>query len=209
MRVHGRSLRLRVEGLEGVQTLREAGRPVLLTSWHGRILLLTFHVRGLLQMLMISQSRDGDRIAAICEMLGYATVRGSSSRSGTRALREFARWLKRGGVGGHVLDGPRGPAGEIKPGLIALARLSQAAIVPVYASAQHRWEARSWDRMQIARPFSRVLVRYGPPVEVAADLDEEASEKLRVELERQMKSEYVRLERDLRSAQAVADPPSG
>ena len=107
------------------------------------------------------------------------------------------RLLGKGGVGGHVVDGPRGPAGEIKPGLIFLAQRSAAAIVPVYAGAARRWETPSWDRMQIPWPFSRVLVRYGPPVEVPKDLDAADSEQLRIDLELQMKSEYARLEREL------------
>ena len=197
MRLQGWSLRLRIEGREVVDELLAEGQPVLLASWHGRVLLLPFHLRGLLQTLMISRSRDGARIAAICERLGYRTIRGSSSRSGARALLEFVRLLAKGGVGGHVVDGPRGPAGEIKPGLILLAQRSAAAIVPVYAGAAWRWETPSWDRMQIAWPFSRVLVRYGPPVKVPKDLDAADSEQLRIDLELQMKSEYARLERDL------------
>ncbi len=197
LRLHALSLRYRVEGLEAVHELLAAGKPVLLASWHGRVLLLPFHLRGLLQTLMISRSRDGERIATICERIGYSTVRGSSSLAGARALREIVRLLKDNHVVGHAADGPRGPAGEIKPGLVLIAQRSGAAIVPIYATAAHRWEAPSWDRMQIAYPFSRVLVRYGPAVEVSPELDTEATEQLRLELEQQMQTEYARLEADL------------
>ncbi len=197
LRLHALSLRYRVEGLEAVHELLAAGKPVLLASWHGRVLLLPFHLRGLLQTLMISRSRDGERIATICEGIGYSTVRGSSSRSGARALLEVVSLLKQNRVVGHVVDGPRGPVEEIKPGLVLIAQRSSAAIVPIYATAALRWEAPSWDRMQIAYPFSRVLVRYGPAVEVSPELDAEASEQLRLELERRMKTEYARLEADL------------
>ncbi len=197
LRLHALSLRYRVEGLEAVHELLAAGKPVLLASWHGRVLLLPFHLRGLLQTLMISRSRDGERIATLCERIGYSTVRGSSSLAGARALREIVRLLKDNHVVGHAADGPRGPAGEIKPGLVLIAQRSGAAIVPIYATAAHRWEAPSWDRMQIAYPFSRVLVRYGPAVEVSPELDTEATEQLRLELEQQMQTEYARLEADL------------
>ena len=199
MRLLDRTLRFRVEGREPLSELRAAGQPVLLASWHGRVMLLPFHLRGLLEMLMVSQSRDGDRIAAVCERLGYQTVRGSSSRAGVRALLEFVKLLRRGRVGGHAVDGPRGPAGEIKPGLMLAAQRSGAAIVPIYAGAARRWEARSWDRMQVPKPGSRVLVRYDAPVDVPADLDADGVEKLRLELEQRMASEYARLERDLQA----------
>ena len=197
LRLHALSLRYRVEGLEVVHELLEAGTPILLASWHGRVLLLPFHLRGLLQTIMVSRSRDGERIATICERIGYSTVRGSSSRSGARALLEVVRLLKKSRVVGHVVDGPLGPAGEIKGGLVLIAQRSGASIVPVYATAAHRWEAPSWDRMQIVYPFSRVLVRYGPAVEVSPELDAEACERLRFGLERQMKTEYERLEAKL------------
>ncbi len=198
--LQARSLRYRTEGGDVVRALRASGRPVLLASWHGRVLLLPYHLRGLLQTLMVSQSRDGARIARICHSFGYQTVRGSSSRAGARALLQFVRQLRKGDVGGHVVDGPRGPAGHIKPGLILAAQRSGAAIVPIYASASRRWEAHSWDQMQISVPFGRVLVRYGEPVVVPRDLDGEGSERLRLALERTMHTEYARLERDLLAA---------
>ncbi len=197
LRLHGRTLRIRAEGAEQVHTLLASGRPVILASWHGRVLLLPFHLQGLLETMMISTSRDGERIAQVCERLGYETVRGSSSAGGARALLQFVRRLRGGGVGGHVVDGPRGPAGEVKPGLILLAQRSGAAIVPIYASAARRWEARSWDSMQIAWPWSRVLVRYDAPIEAEKHLDADGSERLRGEVETRMREGYARLERDL------------
>ena len=198
LRLHGRTLRINAEGEEQVRALLGSGRPVILASWHGRVLLLPFHLRGLLETLMISNSRDGERIAQVCQRLGYETVRGSSSQGGARALLKFVRRLRGGGVGGHVVDGPRGPAAEVKPGLILLAQRSGAAIVPIYASAARRWQARGWDSMQIAWPWSRVLVRYGEPIEVAKDLDADDSEQLRCDVETRMREGYALLEHDLR-----------
>lgn len=197
LRTHGATLRWREDGLERIQALRATGRPLLLVTWHGRLLLLIYHMRRCVSLIMISRSRDGDRIAAVCERFGWSTVRGSSSRAGVRALLELVRLLTPGRVAGHLVDGPRGPAGEIKPGLILAAQRSGAAIVPVYATAAHRWEARSWDRMQIAWPFSRVLLRYGTPVDVPPDLDASAAEQLRLELERDMRNEFAQLEAEL------------
>jgi hypothetical protein len=115
------------------------------------------------------------------------------------------RRLQPGTVGGHIVDGPLGPAGEIKPGLLLAAQRSGASIVPVYASAKRRWEARSWDRMQIAWPFTCVRVRYGTPVDVPAELDSETFERLRLDLEEQMQVQYARLEGDLAARRASTE----
>ena len=58
-------------------------------------------------------------------------------------------------------DGPRGPAEVVKPGIVGLARLSGAAIVPVAVGASSEWRLGSWDGFRIPRPFARCVVRFG------------------------------------------------
>jgi lysophospholipid acyltransferase (LPLAT)-like uncharacterized protein len=86
----------------------------------------------------------------------------------------------------HIVDGPRGPKAGVKAGLIRLAQLSKAAIVPVYISVDRAWVARSWDRFLIPKPFSRVLVRFGEPIDVPEQIDSETFEALRRKVEKKM-----------------------
>jgi lysophospholipid acyltransferase (LPLAT)-like uncharacterized protein len=70
------------------------------------------------------------------------------------------------GSGGHVAllaDGPRGPAGVAKPGVVALARLSGRAIHPLALSATPSFRFRSWDRSLLPLPFARVICHFGAP----------------------------------------------
>ena len=84
----------------------------------------------------VSRSRDGDLIAAILERLGYApTPRGSSSRGGAAALRALVRLVEGGTSISIQTDGPRGPARESKVGIVVLARITGAPIVPIAFSA--------------------------------------------------------------------------
>jgi hypothetical protein len=48
------------------------------------------------------------------------------------------------------------------------------------------WTARSWDRFLIPRPFSQVRVRFGEPIDVPEQMDEEAFEVLRLAVEKKM-----------------------
>ena len=122
-------------------------------------------------------------------------VRGSSSRGGARALLQMVREVRRtGGVVGHVVDGPLGPPGEVEPGVILLAQRSGAAIVPVYFSAQRCWRMRSWDRMELPKPFSPIRLCFGPAQIVPRELSEDDAEKLRLELEQEMALQYARLD---------------
>jgi len=62
---------------------------------------------------------------------------------------------------GHAVDGPRGPAGHIKPGLVHIAQSAGATIYPVLFEAEKYWTAASWDQHLIPKPFSRVRIRFG------------------------------------------------
>jgi len=194
-----RSWRVRSEGTGAVDAELAAGGRVILAVWHGRLLTAIPHYGPRYSPhTMISQSRDGDRIAAVSRPLGVVPVRGSSSRGGARALLQAVRLLEKGSVVGHVVDGPRGPAGEIKPGLMLMAQRSGASIVPAYAASRHHWTARrSWDRMEVPLPFTRVLFRLGPPRRVPAGLDEAGLDDARHALEREMREGYARADAEI------------
>ena len=61
-------------------------------------------------VVMISEHADGEIIARIAENLGFATVRGSTSRGAARALLGAARVVEDGHDLAVTPDGPRGPA---------------------------------------------------------------------------------------------------
>ena len=194
-----RSWRIRCEGFEVLDAELAAGRRVLLATWHGRLLTVMAHFGPrYTPHVMISQSRDGDRISAVAARFGVVPMRGSSSRGGARALLQAVRVLEKGHVIGHVVDGPRGPAGEIKPGLMLLAQRAGASLVPAYAASRHHWTAeRSWDRMEVPLPFTRVLFRLGPPRRVPEELGEEDLEALRLAFEREMREGYARADAEV------------
>ena len=75
---------------------------------------------------------------------------------------------------------------RVQPGIIALARLSGAPIVPITFGVSRRAVANSWDRFVIALPFGRGVYVWGPPLHVAADADESARERARIILEERL-----------------------
>ncbi len=110
---------------------------------------------------MISLSNDGDIGAGIVQRIGWTPVRGSSSKGGLKALKQMIREFRRSRFAGHIVDGPRGPAGTIKPGAISLALAARAAIVPVGFSADRAWFFNSWDRFMLPKPFARIRISFG------------------------------------------------
>lgn len=141
--------------------------------------------------LMISQSKDGELIAAVANKSGWTTVRGSSSRGGTEALRGMIHHLAEHRLASHIIDGPRGPFGEVKPGAIRLAIAAKSCIVPFYCGADRAWHARSWDRFLIPKPFSKVILRFGEKIEI----DQTTSfEEQKMMLQNRMRQENEQLQ---------------
>jgi hypothetical protein len=75
----------------------------------------------------------------------------------------------------------------VKPGLIRLAQLSQVPIFPAYISVSRAWTLNSWDKSLIPKPFSKVFFRWGDPIYVPAELDKQAFEAMRLQVEQCMK----------------------
>ena len=148
-------------------------------------------------VIAVSQSRDGDRIAEVVERFGWETARGSSSRGGVRALLELVREVSSGRIGAHIVDGPKGPPGVVKPGLMLLAQRSGAPILPVFVGSRPRFRMPSWDRMHVPLPFARIHVRIGEPIHVARDLDAEQVESLRQEIEKRLADGLARIDAEL------------
>ena len=135
---------------------------------------------------MISKSVDGEIIAGVASRTGWDPVRGSSSRGGRDALAAMIEKLKERKIAAHIVDGPRGPMGKIKPGVIRLAQESGAVIVPFYTSADRAWYFNSWDRFMIPKPFSRVSIRFGDIFTVDNTMTDEEFEQRRLDLETTM-----------------------
>lgn len=173
-----RLTRIRTFGKEHYENLEKEGKNYILTNWHGRMLLSIFAQRKRGVAAMVSQHVDGEIIARTVEIFGYITARGSSTRGGIKALKEMVTLMKSGHPGAMFPDGPRGPYHEFKPGTITLAQLTGSYIVPMTHAADRCWVFNSWDKFVMAKPFSRVVVMYGEPIEIPRKLDDVEMEQL-------------------------------
>lgn len=161
-----RTYRWKIDGAEHYQAVIASGRQPILALWHGRILpgLHYFRNRGI--VVITSQNFDGEWIARILHRFGFGTARGSSSRGGARALVQLRRDLDGGRAAAFTVDGPRGPARVVQPGVVFLAGATGHPIVPYHIESSRHWTLSSWDRTQIPKPFSAVALVIGEPLRV-------------------------------------------
>ena len=172
------SCRSETWGEEHHRQFRDRGQPVIFALWHGRLLPCTWLNRGQDLVTLVSQHKDGEYIARVVQRWGYHTVRGSSSRGGTEALRELMRWVRRGRSLAITPDGPRGPRETMKLGPLYLAQRTGAPIIPALAGASRGWYFGGWDRFLVPKPFARIRMGYDEPVWVPRDADEAELERI-------------------------------
>jgi len=180
--------RFRFLGLENEKAALQERGAVIYGGWHQRLFsgIAPFARRKPI-VITISESRDGEYIAKIAELVGWHTVRGSSSRGGSKAFRELKAFAKNGYNIAHIVDGPQGPPEVIKPGLLRIARATGLPIVPAAVSPQKKWVFNSWDRFMIPKPFSKIIVRFGESVHVSKSMSKNDLEKERQRIEKQLK----------------------
>ena len=179
------TLRFRVDDRCGIT--RGAMEPFIGAFWHNRILAIPVayqrYCRGRRGHCLTSPSKDGAILAGVMARFGIGSVRGSSSRRGTTALRELAAILEAGEDVAITPDGPRGPKYQLSPGIIKLAQISGVPVMPIHVSYSRYWELKSWDAFRIPKPFARVEVVFGPLYPVCPTADDAAFEGERARLQ--------------------------
>lgn len=160
------------QGQEHVDALLAADKAALLCCWHQQLPMCAGWLpraveQGIKPGFLVSPSRDGELVAAAVKPLGATILRGSAHRTGARAFRDMYLTLKSGVSPIMAVDGPNGPARRAKPGTPMLAQAARAPMLGVACVASRYWQLGSWDRLRIPKPFARIHVHIGAPLECA------------------------------------------
>lgn len=207
-----RTWRVRIVNAAARDERDAQGKLAVYSFWHQNILAAVGTHPGFPVRVLISRHRDGETIAQLAERLGCKTVRGSTHGGGAAALREMVKLADECADGlGFTPDGPRGPARSIAPGVIALAAATGRPLVASGFACSRFWQARSWDRMLLPKPFARLVVAFerlpAPPSEAARQGG--AHEEARARLAQAMDASAARARAELeawsgRSAPEIA-----
>lgn len=175
-------------GLQQAESIVRESRAIIPVYWHQHML---FGVRALLELkpaglrigFLISPSVDGTAPAMLAERVGAEVIRGSSTHTGARALRDYYEAIAKEGLSPAITpDGPRGPVHVFKPGAILLSQMTGKPIVPISVAATRTWTFDTWDRFELPLPFSRVAIAVGDPVKVPRGLDAAGLERLQAKM---------------------------
>jgi lysophospholipid acyltransferase (LPLAT)-like uncharacterized protein len=181
--LYSRTFRLEIVNDKDWMDYRKTGGTVLLCTWHQQFFsaIRPFKNYGIYNpSIMISQSSDGEIVARMCKYNGWKAIRGSSSKGGMQALKEMISTLKETKLAAHIVDGPNGPSGSVKAGVIRLAHATDAAIVPFSVSAEKAWHFNSWDKFLLPKPFSKVSLCFKEMIKFDRIKDREIFERQRI-----------------------------
>ena len=196
---------VRIEGLEHLEAALARAPSLVPCYWHQHQLycgklLIEQRARGLTPGWLISPSVDGELGAMMVRRFGGAVIRGSSTHTGARALRDYYQALVRDNVSPVITpDGPRGPRFKFKPGVLLLAQMSGRPILPMSYAASHAWRIK-WDRFVIPVPFARIAIAIGPPCYVPRVTDAAGLARLQEQMEEELKRLFGVAREALRAA---------
>lgn len=182
----------KIIGDEHTLKLINKGDPIIPCYWHqmhifGAWYMRKLQKRGLKIGYLISPSVDGEISARIVQSWGAVAIRGSSNRTGARALKDMYNTIIKDKVSPVTTsDGPTGPIHEFKQGAVMLSQLTQAPMLPIAYAASRYWELKSWDKFIIPKPFSRIIIAIGEPHDIAKKLSAEEMEYERIKMEKDM-----------------------
>lgn len=167
--------RWEVIGADKLSRAMHDDKPILLPVWHGRMLFPIFYLyRNRIEWsALASRHKDAEIMALILKRMGFALIRGSSSRGGRQAINNISDTFRSGGRVAITSDGPRGPIYRAKPNSIVAAMEHGASIITISGSSSSSWVMGSWDRFMLPKPFSKVIINIANPLEIDTNSTDE------------------------------------
>lgn len=171
------TLRLRIVGLpHSEKYLASRESPAIILFWHGHQLLMPRTMPFLFgphtyrkTYVLISEHGDGRLIARLIRLFKLYSVAGSSTRGARKATIRLLKLIKDGHNISITPDGPKGPRHVVKEGVARIAQLSGIPVIPVGVAVSRYWQMKSWDKMILPKPFSKIDAYFGEPYYVPAD----------------------------------------
>lgn len=186
LKIYGLTLRFRFVNFDNVAEKKKGGGLVF-AIWHGQLLPFIFKASKFKIATVVSLSKDGEIADFLLNLFGIKTVRGSSSRGGSRALNSLRKIMNDNKLNAAItVDGPKGPRLKPKPGVVYLAKITGGEIIPLVFSTKKFYRFKSWDGFILPYPFSEVCIIAGESISVSGDISKEYVDKSLEILEKSM-----------------------
>lgn len=158
-----------VKGLDKFNDAINSNRPILLCSWHSRFLFAVYclKIKKIKNVWAISSThKDSQIMANVLRKYKIQLIKGSSTRGWDNVIKEMLRVFRDSqSIIAITNDGPKGPPRIAKVGSYKIAVKSGAQIIAISSTCSRYWEAGSWDKLRIPKPFGKILIEFSEPLD--------------------------------------------
>ena len=153
-------------------------QPILLCNWHARFLSAVYYLK--LQKssniwAISSTHQDSEAMAYFLKRSNFNLIRGSSTRGWDNVIKKMIRLFKNyNNIIAITNDGPKGPPRIAKVGSYKIAKRYGAQIITISCASNKYWQLKSWDSLQIPKPFSTIYVKFSDPLNYSEDKEDNA-----------------------------------
>ena len=153
-------------GFEPYEALLARGERFVMANWHGHLSMMPYAWDwDALGMTILTTDRPvAQALSRALVRQGVDAVSFDPSGRPDRALRGLIRAFRGGHCLGIAPDGPLGPARQVKPGVVQISAMTGGVIAPIAVACTRSWEAKSWDRLLLPKPFTRGCFVMADPI---------------------------------------------
>jgi lysophospholipid acyltransferase (LPLAT)-like uncharacterized protein len=167
-------IRLIPVGYTEIFKVKEQGRPMIFVGWHGHNFInLGVYLRMFGQdsqaVIMVRNDFGGRVLAHFARRSKIRVVflgKDPNSFIWAKGVVKVIDLVKNGYDALLAVDGPEGPAYQVKPGAALMAKRSGAVLVTMVATSNRSMNlVKRWDKHMIPLPGARTVVHFGPIID--------------------------------------------
>jgi lysophospholipid acyltransferase (LPLAT)-like uncharacterized protein len=172
-------IRLIPVGYAEVFKVKEQGRPMIFVGWHGHNLVnigvyLRIFGQDSQAVIMVRNDFGGRVLAHFARRRKISVVFLGEDPNSLRWAKGVAKVIdlvKNGYDALLAVDGPKGPAYQVRPGAALIAKRSGAVLVTTVAASNRQINlVKRWDKHMIPLPGARTVVHFGPIIDPVEQL---------------------------------------
>ncbi len=182
------SIRWNCLDLNNKNLIFKSKKTYIFCCWHNKLFLGPhFLPKHLTHNVLISGHSDALVTVILLKLLKLKIVFGSSMKGGTKAFLKLVKSIREGECVSITPDGPRGPREKVKEGIIKLAQVTGAPIIPLVWNTEKYKILDSWDKFVIPYPFSKGSYIFGKAIFIERKLSENQFEAKKQKVENTLK----------------------
>ena len=159
------TVRYQYLNIDYLNRAKEASGPFAVALWHQNSFAATLAHQNQAVAVLVSPDDWGEYLSRFLRMMGLSSIRGKKVKQRSVTISNLPQDELARKALAITVDGPFGPQHEVKAGVVSYAQSRKVPILPIAAVADRYWELKSWDRQRIPKPFSKVRVLYGAPID--------------------------------------------